>query len=138
MPFKALEQHFGHERTLSILDAVRGHSNEAVEVSHPIFAALRCAWSCVIDACTLALLAGVMLSPPASVLPQPTDPGFVQPVLHRLAHVQAIVFSISCSAMVSKHKRGQGTTCEQSAVDPQSAAACVATHLKWVCSGVPV
>lgn len=33
MPFKALEQHFGHERALSILDAVRGHSNEAVEVS---------------------------------------------------------------------------------------------------------
>ena len=32
MPFKALEQHFGHERSLSILDAVRGHSNEAVEV----------------------------------------------------------------------------------------------------------
>ena len=72
MPFKALEQHFGHERTLSILDAVRGHSNEAVEVSHPVFAALRCAPICVFGSCTLALLALKMVSPRAPALWQPT------------------------------------------------------------------
>ena len=72
MPFKALEQHFGHERTLSILDAVRGHSNEAVEVSHPVFTALRGAPICVFGSCTLALLAGGMVLPRASALWQPT------------------------------------------------------------------
>ena len=59
-----------------------------------------------------------------------TDPVVVQPLLDRLAHVQASVFSSFCIAMVCERKRAQGMTFEQAALGPQSTAACLLTQLK--------